>query len=278
MDTELVGSVNDAAGIASSGRWKEFNGKIAHCTRNIEADNQWHFMLFGSMWHQTCSEYHALKDSYSAPSGNDLSLLAWRARNLLELRIWATYFCRSEQNARRIYEDAGRDGLDLFKALATWGRAADRVTDWETKFKDADAILRERAKEKGIDDLDGTFKAVRDAAEECGLGPDYRLQFKMFSKFAHPTAFQLIAPVDDPSWKPFRDAIFSQGCGLFALIFAGLENYLNSNAGQWETAASTGLPIRGSGSSGTETAFQNDLAPRGSIPRDCYCSRKPKRP
>jgi len=136
MDAELIGSVNDAAGIASSGRWKELNKKIIHCAGNVKAEKQWHFVLFSSIWHQICSEYLFIKDTYYAPSDNDLPLLAWRGRNLLELRIWATYFCRSEQNARRIYEDAGRDGLELFKAVATWGKVADQKSNWETKLKD----------------------------------------------------------------------------------------------------------------------------------------------
>ena len=233
MEAELIGSINDAAGIASSGRWKTFNERIVYYAGNHKAVKSWHFVLFASIWHQVCSEYHSLKDVYYTPSNNDLSLLAWRARNLLELRIWAVYFCRNEQSARRIYEDAGRDGLDVFKALTTWGKVADQEIDWETKFKDADAMLRERAIEAGIDDLDGTFKAVKDAAQECGLERDYRLQFKVLSKFAHPTAFQLVAPADDPSREPFRDAFFSQGCGLFALTFACLESYLDSDAAVW---------------------------------------------
>ena len=234
MDAELIGSVNDADGIASSGRWKELNEKITYCAGNTKEDKEWHFVLFASIWNQVCSEYHSLKDAYYSPSDNNLSLLAWRARNLLELRIWAVYFCRSEQNARRIYEDAGRDGLDLFKALATWGKVADREIDWETKLKDADAMLRDRATQAGIDDLEGNFKAVRDAADDCGLGRDFKLQFKVFSKVAHPTAFQLLAPADDLSREPFRDAFFSQGCSLFALTFACLESYLNNNAAQWK--------------------------------------------
>ena len=234
MDAELIGSVNDAAEIASPGRWKEFNEKIVHSAGNSKPETRWHFALFSSIWDETCSEYLSLKDTYYSPSDKALSLLAWRGRNLLELRIWGAYFCRSEQNARRIYEDAGRDGLDVFKALATWGKVVDQEIDWETRLKDADAMLRERATEAGIDDLDGTYKADRDAAQECGLERDYKLQFKVLPKFAHPTAFQLIAPVDDPSQGSFRDAFFSQGCGLFALTFACLESYLNSSAAQWE--------------------------------------------
>ena len=234
MDDQLVGAVNDAARIASSGRWKDFNERMVRCAADIKSDKQWHFMLFGAIWHQVCSEYLSLKDSYSTPSNDDLSLLAWRGRNLLELRIWAVFFCRNEQNARRIYEDAGRDGLDLFKAVATWGKAADLETDWATRLKNADALLRDRATEAGIDHLDGTYKFVRHAAEECGLGRDYRLQFKVFSKIAHPTAYQLMAPANDPSLGLFRDAFFSQGCGLFSLTFACLEEYLANNVDQWK--------------------------------------------
>jgi hypothetical protein len=234
MDPELTGCVNDAVAIASSGRWAAVNARIVHYAGTAEVGRHWHFPLFSSLCFQVFNEYLALKKAYYAPSTDDLSLIAWRTRNLLELKVWTVYFCRSERNARRIYEDAGRDGRDIFSALAKWGKATAQPDDWATMAADANTMLLQRASEVGIDDLDGSYKAVRDAAQECGLGDDYALQFKVLSKFAHPTAFQMMAPAKDTSTGPFRDAFFSQGCGLFTAAFVRLEAYLGSDGAPWK--------------------------------------------
>jgi hypothetical protein len=235
MDPELTGCVDDAVAIAASGRWAAVKERIVHYAGTAEAGRHWHFPLFSSLCFRVFNEYLALKTAYYAPSTDDLSLIAWRTRNLLELRVWSAYFCRSEQNARRIYEDVGRDGRDLFSAMAKWGKATAQPEDWTGMFAGANDMLRQQASKVGIDDLDGSYKFVSEAARECGLGHDYALQVKVLSKFAHPTAFQIMAPAKDVTTGPFRDAFFSQGCGLFAAAFVRLETYLSGDDAPWKT-------------------------------------------
>lgn len=232
MDSELAPSVDYAVSIATSGRWAALNERIVHYAGTPEAGGHLHFPLFGKLVFRVFNEYLALKAAYYEPSTDDLSLIAWRARNLLELRVWAVYFCRDEQSARRIYVDAGWDARDLFKAMTKWGTETAQPEDWTAMFDDADSLLVQRASLVGIDDLDGSYKAVSAAARECGLEAEHALQFKLLSKFAHPTAMQIMGAMDDGA-EQFRDLFFSRGCALFSLTFNRLETYLSSDNPPW---------------------------------------------
>ncbi len=88
MNPEFAKFVNDAADVKTSGRWSATNAKIERLAAKPGAGNEWHVQLFGSICYQVLSEYHRLQNAYSAEREN-ASLLAWRARNLLELSVWA---------------------------------------------------------------------------------------------------------------------------------------------------------------------------------------------
>jgi hypothetical protein len=76
-------------------------------------------------------EYAALKEAYTVPPPkDDLALLSWRARNLLELSVWATFCARDRNKARQFFEDLGRDASNLLKAFQTWGEATNQSPDW----------------------------------------------------------------------------------------------------------------------------------------------------
>ncbi len=121
MNPDFEKFIHDAAQIAESGRWDAMNKKIEILASNPGKDNDWYVQQFGSLVAQIFSEYLLTKHEFSTKRNGDASLLAWRARNLLELSVWCKYFATSKANARRIYEDAGRDAYDLFTAFEAWG-------------------------------------------------------------------------------------------------------------------------------------------------------------
>jgi hypothetical protein len=82
MDRELTGCVDDAVAIAASGRWAAINERIVHFAGTAAGGRYWHFPLFSSLYFRVFNEYLALKKAYYAPSTDDLSLIAWRARDL----------------------------------------------------------------------------------------------------------------------------------------------------------------------------------------------------
>lgn len=225
MDPEFSRLVEDAANVATSGRWDAVNKRIEQLTANPGKGNDWWVQLFGSLCFQVFSEYLSLKRSYGEKR-DSASLLAWRARNLLELSVWCLYCSKSRENARRLYEDAGRDVLGLFSAFTKWGIATAQDPNWLDLLTRAKQDLSQRAVLDGIASLDESYKGVRDAAKKVGIGDQFNLSNRMLSKFAHPTAMQILAPPDETKVTLQKDLFFSQGCLFFTGAFVALEGQL----------------------------------------------------
>jgi hypothetical protein len=223
MNPDFEKFIHDASEIADSGRWAAMNKRIATLAANPGKADDWHVQLFGSLVAQIFSEYLLVKQEFSAKRNGDASLLAWRARNLLELSIWCKSFATSKANARRIYEDAGRDAYDLFAAFETWGDNTAQADEWTQPFVDAKSALAERAAAEGIDPLDKSYTQVSNAAKECGLEAHFKLSFKFLSKFAHPTAMQILGYNDDAKTELQREMFFALACNFFHSAFAFLE-------------------------------------------------------
>jgi hypothetical protein len=220
---EFAKFVNDAADVKVSGRWSAMNAKIERLAAMPGAGAEWHVQLFGSICYQVLSEYNRLENAYRAP-GENASLLAWRARNLLELSVWSKYFVTSRENARRLYEDAGRDIMDLVSAFEKWGRATAQSADWFGPLASGKQDLSQRAMADGIEILEGSYKRITDAAKDCGMSEHFAVSFKMLSKFAHPTAMQMLGAPDVGRHTLQRDCFFSQGCLFFTGAFVALES------------------------------------------------------
>lgn len=227
MDPEFSRLVNEAAGIASSGRWAAVNARIEALAANPGPDNAWWVQLFASLCSQNFGEYLSLKRTYENKQNDDAPLLAWRARNLLELSVWSTFCAKSRDNARRVYEDAGRDVRGIFDAFIKWGAATAQASDWLDPLAAAKQDLSERARLlDGITSLDGSYKQLSEAAKESGIGDHFSLSYKMLSKFAHPTAMRILAAPDEKKENLQRDCFFSQGCLFFTGAFHALEGQL----------------------------------------------------
>ena len=227
MDPNFSLFVNDAAGIAASGRWAAVNVRIEALAANPGSDNAWWVQIFASLCSQSFGEYLSLKRAYENKQNDDAALLAWRSRNLLELSVWSTYCAKNRDNARRVYEDAGRDVRGVYDAFIKWGTATAQAADWLDPVATAKQDLCERARLlDGITSLDGPYKRVSDAAKECGIGEHFSLSYKMLSKFAHPTAMRILAPPDEKREALQRDWFFSQGCLFFTGAFHALEGQL----------------------------------------------------
>jgi hypothetical protein len=203
------------------------NAALTRLAANPGLDNEWYVQILGAFCFKVFSEYLLLKSDYERKQADDASLLAWRARNLLELSVWCIYLSKRRENARRLYEDAGRDALELFNAIETWGKANEQPADWFESTASGKLGLSERAASEGIKTLDGSYK-VHNAAKECGMESHFRLSFKLLSKFAHPTAMQLLAPPNESKAQLQRDYFFSEGCLFFTGAFSVLESLVVS--------------------------------------------------
>ncbi len=225
MDSDFSRMVDDAASIASSGRWDAVNERIEHLAAKPGVDNGWWLQLFASLCAQAFSEYLLLKRAYADKRGS-VPLLAWRARNLLELSAWCLYCSKNKENARRFYEDAGRDVLGILNAFTKWGRATAQAADWLDLFDEPKQDISRRAASDGIQSLDGAYKLVNDAAKDAGIGDHFTLSYRMLSKFAHPTSMQILAAPDESRDNWHKDLFYSQGCLFFVGAFTALEDCL----------------------------------------------------
>jgi hypothetical protein len=78
--------VDDAAQIGASGRWAALNATIVRLAKNPGSNNAWYVQVLAGPYSNIFSEHLLLKRAHAEEQG-DASLLAWRARNLLELSV-----------------------------------------------------------------------------------------------------------------------------------------------------------------------------------------------
>jgi len=223
-DPEFAKFIEDAEAGASSERRAAIGAKIKRLARSPQAFGEWYLELFAGLCYHVYSEYDLLRNAHKANQRGDVPLLAWRARNLLELSVWSTYFALDQTSARRIYEDAGRDALEILTVFQKWGEATSQPADWIDPLVRERADILLRAEREGIQTLDGPYKGVATAARECGIYEHYSVGNKLLSKFAHPTAMQILGVSDEAKVKLQRDHFFGQGCSFFTGAITALED------------------------------------------------------
>lgn len=220
--------VADAATIKEAGRWQALNQHVREMAANPGTGNGWYVQIFGQLCFQILSGYNSLSQAYDGQH-DDASLLAWRARNLLELSVWATYFAASRDNARRLYEDAGRDAHELFRLFENLGQTEAEGADFDGTAEGKSA-LETRAIKEGIETLEDHYMSVAKAAETCGLSSHFRRFNKLLSKFAHPTALQILGIPNDVQLTFQRNCFLGLGCLFFAGAFDAMERLTQSRA------------------------------------------------
>jgi hypothetical protein len=143
-------------------------------------------------------------------------MLAHVVRNLLELGVWIQFCCKSKRNAERFHGDRFRDGLGFSKAATQLLDAARKNARAADPLR-AITTLKEAATKAGIPLVDDRYTQVADAAKELGLREFYAPVNKMLSKFAHPTAMALLAPLEGEPLAETFSGLFAVGLILATL-------------------------------------------------------------
>jgi len=215
--------VAKAQDVKESGRWAALNEHIEKMAAEPGKGNGWYVQIYAQLCAQVFAEYHSLNRACEEPQYAEVSLLAWRARNLFELSIWAHYLAKGRKNARRLYEDAGRDAHELFATFEQWGKRNAEEPDWLEQIARGKTDLLDRAAQDGVEGLDARYMRVNTAAEECGLADMYKVMSKLLSKFVHPTALQILGIGDEEQVAKQRECFFGLGCLFFSEAFNALE-------------------------------------------------------
>jgi hypothetical protein len=153
------------------------------------------------------------------------SLLAWAARNLLELNIWAQYVTQSFEQAERFYQDWVIDGSELFQSLQDWrvagGEPPDRVT-W--------ALVESMKKSKTDCGLTTktSFLRVGDVALGA-LKEEFKHMNRVFSKLVHPTAWSILKMPHHFDLKNTRRLLFTKGATYGLQVSDTLYNHYKSH-------------------------------------------------
>lgn len=152
---------------------------------------------------------HDLKRAYEEKK---IATLAWIARNLLELSVWIEYCEKSTINAKQFDGDATRDAYG-------WAETINKL--YKEKSGKDNASLRASidnlsafAQAKGIPALDDDYKRVSDAATEIGLSKRFVNLNKLYSKFAHPTAWLVHTVRSVERDADMRQMFFTDGAVL----------------------------------------------------------------
>ena len=92
--------------------------------------------------------------------------------------------------------------------------------------------LAARAALQGIESLEGAYMQVSEAAKAIGMGANFSVANRMLSKFAHPTAMQVLAPAGEAEKLALQKQLFfSHGCLFFRGSFDAIEAALIDAAG-----------------------------------------------
>ena len=226
MDEGLAQWVAQAEAVRESGRWKALNARVLEVRADRSPDNGWWGHVIASLVAQNFAEFCSMEYEYGNRA--DSALLAWRDRNLLEVSVWGIYAGSSRANARRIYEDAGRDIDGVLDAFMKW-KAATRKTENEGRdplYAAKDELAENARLVGGIDSIEGKYKPVSEAADELRFGDYFKANYKLLSKFAHPTAMLMLGNMDEAKKRRQQDFFFAQGCLHFSTTFSSLERTL----------------------------------------------------
>jgi hypothetical protein len=224
----LAKMVDVAAQIGTSGRWDNLNSAIERLANYAGREDVWYLQTLSGLSFLIMTDYNLLKEANEDQRRYTVSRLAWHARNLLELAVWANYCKGGIPNVRRLYEDAGRDVTDMYSAFQKWAETTAQDADFISRFAHAKQDLTQRAAVEGIEELDASYTRVRAVAKEIGMGDHFSVVFKLLSKWAHPTAMQMLGVASEDQIRLQREYFFSMGCLHFTGAFTAVESMLLS--------------------------------------------------
>jgi hypothetical protein len=187
---------------------------IVLLNQNDEQMDDWRERQVRHFLEITISSVADLKRAYEE---RRVSTLAWLTRNLLELLVWIQYCNLNDENAKRFYDDAVRD-------MHGWAKAVHELTIFQDGRPDAKLASRldnldKFAAKRGIAPLADDFKRVSDASKEVGNDVLFSKSNKLYSKFAHPTAWVVATAKSEEADKEVRGMIFKDGEELAVMCY-----------------------------------------------------------
>jgi hypothetical protein len=190
----------------------------------------WHVDMLLNLWAELVMDFRLLELSYVNHHEAFLisrpSVMAWRARNLLELSVWIEYCLKSRENARRFYDDKMRDAFEWVSVMHSLAELFPALPA-AAQIKQVKARMETSAINSGVD-IDDSYMRVNDAARELGILQPWGKMNKLLSKFAHPTAFTVLTLTQGEAESNMSDFFLMVGCLSFSGSIEEFDTYFKT--------------------------------------------------
>ncbi len=148
-------------------------------------------------------------------------LVAWTARSLLELNIYAQYVLLSKDNAQRFAANRTAEGIETFDAFQTWlARNDPSLVPGEVEWR-LQELAELRARE---DEAPPRLYSLKYLSAEVGLADEYAGLGKVCGKLSQPGVFSVTASAEELAL--FRPALFRAGAGYGMEIYQAVKDHL----------------------------------------------------
>lgn len=178
--------------------------------QTITTVEKWHRDLLACILIRCRTHFCHLSLAFKEPY--QLEYIAWAARNLLELMIWAKYAGASKGNARKLHTDQATDMEELLKRTAALAQKYTPDHPNLEALKGHEKWIQDMKNEFGLDE-NAKHLNVGKIASELGLGGLFYNLNPLFSKLVHPTAFAINLDLDAPHEEQFRRMFLALGQG-----------------------------------------------------------------
>lgn len=217
-----------ADAVIRNDRWQNLEKKFEASTESVFKTKRQKEVLLKLLC-ALRTEYECIKHDYYHNQYTSRSLLAWRARNLLEINTWCRFCCDQPENAEIFFEDAGKDQLELEEQLEKWGKDTNQPPEWFENIIDNKKYIHEQAAKRGITELNSKYVSPSNAAKNLNHDKTFKIHNKILSKFVHPTAMLILSKETEKGLSQRAFYFFSQGCLFFYDGFCRLEKFLENN-------------------------------------------------
>ena len=208
---------------------ERFTTRVIQRCKEIRASNvedDWYRDVFAGLILRTRQIQLILKRTFR--EGGDIGVLAWAARTLLEIKLWACYTATSRDNAMRFSKDMYIDAFTAHRAICKGiGALEEHPFKSEIAVMHADTLvsLKPKMDAAGVTEKD-PYLVLRPIAKDTGWTAEYEAAFVTLSKYVHATALSVMQPLYKPTGLESADDVFRMGAQNALYILDHLSKHL----------------------------------------------------
>ena len=178
--------------------------------QNAEQLEPWHRKIFGCIIIRLRTHVRHLSVAYRAQY--ELEYIAWAARNLLELAVWAKYTTLSNENAKKLSNDQVIDMAELQKGMLSLLNKYEPNHPELATLQEQGEWFKKTKGEMGIEEGSKHLN-IGQIAKDVGMGDLFSGFNGLLSKLVHPTSFSIMLALDQSRESQLRQSLFALGQG-----------------------------------------------------------------